>query len=42
MKKLYDECYSANGMTLCIIGKENVTELEALIKEKFGPVVIYW
>merc|ERR1719240_2489193 len=31
MKKLYDECYSANGMTLCVIGKESVKELEAMI-----------
>lgn len=39
MKNLYDSCYSANGMTICIIGKEPIAELEALVREKFGAVV---
>jgi len=39
MKKLYDACYSANGMTLAIIGRESLQELTELTKELFGPVV---
>mmetsp|Transcript_67161 Transcript_67161/g.160842 ORF Transcript_67161/g.160842 Transcript_67161/m.160842 type:complete len:993 (+) Transcript_67161:72-3050(+) len=39
MVKLYDSCYSANGMTLCVIAKESIEELEAMIREKFAPVV---
>jgi len=39
MRKLYDENYSANGLTVCIIGKESVAELEAIARERFGAVV---
>lgn len=39
MKSLYEKNYSANGMTLCIIGKEPIAEMEAIVKEKFGGVV---
>jgi len=39
MKKLYESCYSANGMTLCVIGKQSAAELETIVKERFGPVV---
>lgn len=39
MIKLYNEFYSANGMTVCVIGKESISELEAMVREKFGAVV---
>lgn len=39
MLKLYNSCYSANGMTVCVFGKESVAELEAMVKDKFGGVV---
>jgi insulysin len=39
MKKLYEATYSANGMTVCILGKESKAELEQMVREKFGPVV---
>jgi insulysin len=39
MKKFYDACYSANGMTLCVIGKESTKELQNMIREKFGSIV---
>lgn len=38
MTKLYHETYSANGMSLCVFGKESVEELEAMVKEKFNSV----
>lgn len=39
MTKLYHSCYSANGMALCLFGKEDINTLKALVKEKFGGVV---
>eukprot|EP00442_Polarella_glacialis_P001835 CAMPEP_0115050428 /NCGR_PEP_ID=MMETSP0227-20121206/1776_1 /TAXON_ID=89957 /ORGANISM="Polarella glacialis, Strain CCMP 1383" /LENGTH=986 /DNA_ID=CAMNT_0002434277 /DNA_START=64 /DNA_END=3025 /DNA_ORIENTATION=+ len=39
MKHLYESTYSANGMTLCVFGKESVAELEAMVREKFDPVL---
>lgn len=39
MLKLYNEFYSANGMTLCVIGRESVEELRGIISEKFAEVV---
>jgi len=39
MVKLYESCYSANGMTLVIIGRESVAELTDLVKTMFGPIV---
>lgn len=39
MKKLYESSYSANGMTLCVFGKEPAAELEQIVRERFGPVV---
>merc|ERR1719436_1619992 len=39
MKKLYESCYSANGMTLCVMGKQSTEDLEALVKDKFGSIV---
>lgn len=39
MVKLYNECYSANGMTLCIIGRESIAELTELTLSLFGSVV---
>eukprot|EP00928_Gymnodinium_smaydae_P021833 TRINITY_DN18548_c0_g1_i1.p1 TRINITY_DN18548_c0_g1~~TRINITY_DN18548_c0_g1_i1.p1 ORF type:complete len:1037 (+),score=242.92 TRINITY_DN18548_c0_g1_i1:244-3111(+) len=39
MKKLYEACYSANGMTLCVIAKENMVDLKKMVKEKFAAVV---
>jgi len=38
MLKFYHEFYSANGMTLCVIGKESIAELEAMIRDKFSDV----
>lgn len=38
MSKLYHETYSANGMSLCVFGKESVADLEAMVKEKFSSV----
>jgi insulysin len=38
MKKLFDDCYSANGMTLCIFGKESVAEMSAMVKELFSGI----
>lgn len=29
MQNFYRDFYSANGMTLCVIGKESIPELEA-------------
>lgn len=39
MMKFYSEYYSANGMTLCVIGKGSIPELEAMVREKFSPIV---
>jgi len=39
MLKLYHEFYSANGMTACVIGKESLAELEAMVRDKFSDVV---
>ena len=39
MKKFYEEFYSANGMTLCVIGKESLDQLKGMIRDKFSPVV---
>mmetsp|Transcript_42948 Transcript_42948/g.98611 ORF Transcript_42948/g.98611 Transcript_42948/m.98611 type:complete len:988 (+) Transcript_42948:103-3066(+) len=39
MVKFYESSYSANGMTLCVIAKEPLEELEAMIRSKFEPVV---
>ncbi|CAJ1349690.1 unnamed protein product, partial [Effrenium voratum] len=39
MKSFYEAFYSANGMTLSVIGKESIEELQAMIREKFGGVV---
>lgn len=38
MTKLYQSCYSANGMTLCVIGRESLSELETVVKSLFGGV----
>lgn len=38
MMKLYNELYSAKGMTLCIIGKESTEDLEAMVRDKFAAV----
>jgi len=39
MKVLYDTCYSANGMTLCVIGKESMSDMQAMVRSKFGNIV---
>ncbi|CAE7210328.1 IDE [Symbiodinium natans] len=39
MKKLYESTYSANGMTLCVFGKQPPGELHKMVAEKFGPIV---
>lgn len=39
MVKYYKEFYSANGMTVCVIGRESVEELKAMVQEKFAAVV---
>eukprot|EP00913_Durusdinium_trenchii_P004849 g4504.t1 len=39
MLKFYRDFYSANGMTLSVIGKESIPELEAMIREKFSVIV---
>jgi len=39
MKLLYDSCYSANGMTICVIGKESISDMEAMVRAKFGSIV---
>lgn len=39
MKKLYESTYSANGMTLCVFGREPTAEMEDILREKFGAVV---
>ncbi|CAK0816544.1 unnamed protein product [Prorocentrum cordatum] len=31
--------HSANGMTACVIGKESLPELEAMVRDKFSAVV---
>ena len=36
MQKFYNEFYSANGMTLSVIGKESIQELEARLRYAFG------
>ena len=36
MQKFYKEFYSANGMTLSVIGKESIQELEARLRYAFG------
>lgn len=38
MLKFYKDSYSANGMTLCVIGRQSVEELSDVIKEKFAPI----
>jgi len=38
MKKLYNDTYSANGMTLCVFGKESQEELESMVKRLFSGV----
>ena len=38
MQKFYNEFYSANGMTLSVIGKESIQELEARLRYAFGRV----
>lgn len=38
MKQLYDSTYSANGMTLCVFGKEPTAQMEEILREKFGSV----
>jgi len=38
MKALYDATYSANGMTLCIVGKEDTPTLEAMVRQAFSGV----
>eukprot|EP00928_Gymnodinium_smaydae_P089186 TRINITY_DN73186_c0_g1_i1.p1 TRINITY_DN73186_c0_g1~~TRINITY_DN73186_c0_g1_i1.p1 ORF type:complete len:854 (-),score=78.13 TRINITY_DN73186_c0_g1_i1:25-2409(-) len=38
MVKFYNDTYSANGMVLCVFGKEGVTELEEMVRQKFGSV----
>eukprot|EP00931_Biecheleriopsis_adriatica_P121218 TRINITY_DN96305_c0_g1_i1.p1 TRINITY_DN96305_c0_g1~~TRINITY_DN96305_c0_g1_i1.p1 ORF type:complete len:1087 (+),score=247.13 TRINITY_DN96305_c0_g1_i1:70-3261(+) len=39
MTKLYNDTYSANGMSLCVFGRESVAELEAMVKDKFGSIL---
>lgn len=39
MQKFYRDFYSANGMTLSVIGKESIPELEAMVREKFSTIV---
>eukprot|EP00927_Polykrikos_kofoidii_P045069 TRINITY_DN3892_c0_g2_i1.p1 TRINITY_DN3892_c0_g2~~TRINITY_DN3892_c0_g2_i1.p1 ORF type:complete len:983 (+),score=151.68 TRINITY_DN3892_c0_g2_i1:148-3096(+) len=39
MVKLYSACYSGNGMTLCVLGRQSVSELESFVKSMFAPVV---
>ena len=37
--KFYDKFYSSNIMSLCVVGKESVDELEAVVEEKFSSIV---
>jgi len=39
MLKFYNDFYSSNGMTLCVIGKESLEELETMVRDKFSAVV---
>jgi len=39
MLKFYHEFYSSNGMTLCVVGKESLEELEAMVRDKFSAIV---
>lgn len=39
MIKFYDSTYSANGLTVCVVGKETPEELEKIVREKFGPIL---
>mmetsp|Transcript_83765 Transcript_83765/g.200968 ORF Transcript_83765/g.200968 Transcript_83765/m.200968 type:complete len:993 (-) Transcript_83765:112-3090(-) len=39
MMKLYESTYSANGMTVCVFGREAPDELRKIVAEKFGAVV---
>jgi len=39
MVRLYTSSYSANGMTLCVFGRESLADLQAMVREKFSSVV---
>ena len=51
LKRFHEQYYSANLMTLVVLGKESISSLEAWVRESFGhipnrftpePASIYW